>query len=129
MTGIINFERDTANDIIIAKPVWHIQTFEDCVIWYDQWTEYLSPFNRKVDVIIILDDFIVDAVIASEWAKYRAMVNNKYTRFSYRINPSLLIETFAKTSGAIYHAPFGEAATIELAYEAIKADREKLNRK
>jgi hypothetical protein len=125
MTGTIVFDQDTANDIIIAKPLWHIQTIEDCEIWYKQWADYLSPFNRKVDLIIILDDFIVDAGIASEWAKYRAMVNNNYTRFSYRINANLLIETFARTSGVIYHAAFDEAASIEQAYEAIKADRKK----
>ncbi len=126
MIGTIVFEHDIAFDIVIARPVWHIQTMEDCEIWYNQWVEYLSKFDHKVDLIIMLDDFKVSAGIASEWARYRALVNNEFTRFSYRVNPDLLIETFAKTSGAIYNAPFGEAASVEKAYEAIQADRNKL---
>jgi hypothetical protein len=126
MAGTIIFEQDKDNGIVIAKPVWHIKNIEDCDIWYNQWVDYLSPFNRNVDVVIVLDDFVVDAAIASEWAMYRAMINTNYTRFSYRVNANLLIEAFTRTSGAIYHAPADEAGSIELAYEAIIADRKKM---
>jgi hypothetical protein len=127
MAGTIVFEHDTINDIIIAKPVWKVTSLEDCEIWYNQWVDYLSKFNRKMDVVIILDDFTIDVGIAAEWGKYRAMINNDHTRFSYRINPTLLTGAFIKTSGSIYHAASDEAPSIEMAYEAIKADRKKFN--
>jgi hypothetical protein len=126
MAGTIVFEHDTINDILIARPVWEIISRDDCETWYNQWVDYLSKFNRKMDVIIILDDFTIDVEIAAEWGKYRAMINNEYTRFSYRVNPSLLTGAFIKTSGVIYHAASDEALSIEMAYEAIKADRKKL---
>jgi len=123
MTGIINFKHDTINDIVIATPHWKIETSEDCKVWYDQWVDYLKKFNRKVDCIMVLDDFSISGEIAAEWGEYRAKVIKDLTRFSYRVNPNLLTGIFIKTSGVQYNASSKEAKTLDSAVEAIKEER------
>ncbi len=123
MTGTISFEHDKINDIVIAKPVWQIETKEDCEVWYKQWYDYLSKFGKKVDCIVLLDKFKVEASVAEAWGEYRAKLNNNFFRFSYRVNPELLTGIFIKTSGVRYHAATKEAKNIESAILAIKEER------
>jgi hypothetical protein len=125
MVGTISFDHDKINDIIIAKPNWLIETNEECEIWFQQWHEYLSKFKKKVDIVVILDNFKVAASIAEKWGEYRAKLNNEYFRFSYRVNPELITGIFIKTSGVRYHAASKEAKTIESAFVAIKEERKK----
>jgi hypothetical protein len=124
MHGTIIFRHDTMNDIIVAMPKWNIVTKEDCEIWYHQWVDYLSQFNRKMDVIMVLDEFNVDEQIASEWGEYRARLTIEYMRFSCQVNPNLNTGIFIRTSGMRYHAALQDAKNLESAYEAIKADRQ-----
>jgi hypothetical protein len=123
MTGTISFEHDKVNDIIVVKPNWLIETKEDCELWYKQWYDYLSKFGKKVDAIVILDNFKVEASIAEAWGEYRAKLNNDFFRFSYRVNPELMTGIFIKTSGVRYHAATKEAQSIASAVVAIKEER------
>lgn len=123
MAGTISFEHDKMNDIVIATPVWKIETKEDCEEWYKQWYDYLSKFGKKVDCIVLLDKFKVEASIAEVWGEYRAKLNNNFFRFSYRVNPELLTGIFIKTSGVRYHAATKEAKNVESAVLAIKEER------
>lgn len=123
MKGIIEFKHDTVNDIVIAIPKWKIETEEDCEIWYKQWVDYLKKFGRKVDCIMVLDEFSVHGQVASHWGEYRAKVINELTRFSYRVNPDLYTGIFIKTSGVRYNASSKEAKSLESAIEAIKEER------
>jgi hypothetical protein len=123
MTGTITFEIDKANDIIIAKPKWNIETKEDCQIWYQQWSDYLTKFGKKIDIVVLLDEFKVASQIAEAWGEYRAKLNNDFFRFSYRVNPELITGIFIKTSGVRYHAASSEANSIESAKIAIKEAR------
>lgn len=125
MKGTISFEHDKINDIVIAKPLWKVETKEDCEIWYQQWYDYLSKFGKKVDCVVLLDQFKVVATIAETWGEYRAKLNNNFFRFSYRINPELITGIFIKTSGVRYHADTKEAKNIESAVMAIKEERKK----
>lgn len=122
MKGIINFKHDTANDVIIVEPHWNIETKEDCEIWYNQWADYMSKFKKKMDVIMILDDFNVHASIGKQWGEYRVKVLSNFTRFSYRVNSNLMTGIFVKTSGVRYNASSKEASSIEGAVHAIKED-------
>ena len=125
MKGTIDFKHDTINDVVIAIPKWNIQTKEDCEVWYKQWEDFLSKFNRKMDAIMVLNDFNVESGIAAEWGEYRAKLINNYTRFSYRVNPNLVTGIFIKTSGVRYNASSKEANSLESAIHAIKEDRKK----
>ena len=69
MKGIMDFSYDESNDIIIATPHWNIETLEDCEVWYNQWVDYISKYNRKMDVVMILDDFNVKASFSVEWGR------------------------------------------------------------
>ncbi len=125
MKGTIDFSHDEKNDIVIATPHWNVETKEECEIWYNQWVEYLSKFDRKMDVIMILNDFNVRASYSVEWGHYRVKVLHEFTRFSYRVNPNLSAGIFIKTSGIRYNASTNEANSLEAAIAAIMEDRKK----
>ncbi|MBN2343202.1 MAG: hypothetical protein JXX29_04275 [Deltaproteobacteria bacterium] len=123
MAGSIKFDYDKKNDITIATPHWHIVDENDCEVWYKQWIDYLKFSSRKMDFIMVLDDFKVDSAIASVWGEYRAKINKEYIRHGYRVNPELSVSIYIKTSGIRYNAASSEAASIEDAIEAINAAR------
>lgn len=126
MPGHIEFVLDEKNDIVIATPKWKIESEAECRGWYDEWVTYLSKFLRKVDCIIILDEFSVNSEVASEWSAYRAKINNEFIRYGYRVNPELAVSLFTKTSGLRYQAATAEAASVEDAIQAILEERKKL---
>lgn len=84
MPGTIDFRHDAANDIVIAVPKWTIQSKDDCEVWFGQWVAGLSKYGRKVDCVVVLDDFHVDTQIASTWGEYRARLNNIHS--AYRVD-------------------------------------------
>ncbi len=125
MPGTIEFKYDKENDIVFAHPRWNIATIEDCKIWYQQWNDYMSQFQRKMDIVLELKDFNVEDQISFEWGEYRARLNMTYFRFSYRLNNNLKTGIYTRSSGIRYNVAYDEAKDIESAYEAIKEDRRK----
>jgi len=119
MPGKIDFQYDAAKDIVLATPHWRLATKEDCERWFDQWDGYLSKFKRKVDCVVVLDDFHVDPAIAPAWGQYRAKLNIAYFRHSFRVNADATVKLFIKTSGVRFNAATGEAASVEAAIEGI----------
>ena len=119
MPGKIDFTYDTTNDIVIAVPKWNIETQEDCEVWYREWESHLSKYGRKVDCIVVLDDFHIHTPIASAWGEYRAKLNNTYFRHSFRVHADPTVKLFIQTSGVRFNAASGEAATVEGAIEGI----------
>ncbi len=127
MPGKIEFTYDTANDIVIAVPKWRIETDQDCRTWFDEWAAHMSTYGRKVDCIVVLDDFYVDAHIAPNWGEYRAKLNNTYFRHSYRVHANATVKLFIQTSGVRFSAASGEAATVEDAIAGILDARQKVH--
>ena len=119
MPGSIDFKYDAAKDIVIAIPKWRIATKQDCDVWYHQWASYLAKYGRKVDCVVLLDDFHVDPAIAPAWGEYRAKLNIDYFRHSYRVHADPTVKLFVKTSGVRFNAASGEAPTVEDAIEGI----------
>src|SRR5690242_12661969 len=112
MPGQIQFTHDTANDIVVAVPKWTIASREDCEAWFREWAAHLSTYERKVDCVVVLDDFHVDPRIAAEWGEYRAKLNNTYFRHSYRVHADPTVKLFIQTSGVRFNAATGEATTV-----------------
>ena len=125
MPGTIDFRYDAANDIVIATPKWMIESKADCEVWFRQWEDYLSKYGHKVDCVVVLDDFHVDARIAAAWGEYRAKLNNTYFRHSYRVHADPTVKLFIQTSGVRFNAAAGEAPTVEDAVEGILDARKK----
>ena len=123
MPGHIKFKHDKESDVIIADPKWHIVTEEDCKVWYDEWVSYLKIFGRKMDCIMVLDDFSVEPDVARMWGEYRARINKDHIRHGYRVNPDYTVSIYVKTSGIRYNAATAEAASVEDAMQAIFAAR------
>jgi hypothetical protein len=113
MPGTIDFKYDAAQDIVIATPSWRIVTKEDCEVWFREWQSYLTKFKRKVDCIVVLDDFHVDPAIAPAWGEYRAKLNIDYFRHSFRVNADPTVRLFCKTSGVRFNAASAEAPSVE----------------
>jgi hypothetical protein len=128
MPGRIGFTYDAVNDIVVAVPKWIIESQEDCEVWFDEWAAYLSKFGRKVDCVVVLNDFRIDARIASQWGEYRARLNNLYFRHSYRVDADSTVKLFIKTSGVRFNAATGEAASVEDAIAGILDARKKAGR-
>jgi hypothetical protein len=76
MPGNIRFVHDKKNDIIIAIPEWYIATEQDCESWYEEWLEYLKGFGRKMDCIMVLDNFEVASDMAELWGENRRKLNH-----------------------------------------------------
>jgi hypothetical protein len=125
MPGKIHFTYDPVNDIVIATPRWSITTEQDCHAWLEEWAAHLSTYGRKVDCVVVLDDFHVDAQIASQWGEYRARLNNTYFRHSYRVNADPTVKLFIQTSGVRFNAATGEAPSVEGAIAGILDARNK----
>ena len=128
MPGKIGFTYDAANDIVVAVPKWTIESKEDCEVWFGEWAAYLSKFGRKVDCVVVLNDFHIDARIAGQWGEYRARLNNQYFRHSYRVDADSTVKLFIKTSGIRFNAATGEAASVEDAIAGVLDARKKAGR-
>ena len=113
MRNTIDFHHDTVNDIIVAVPHWKIQTREHVVEWFDQYVAYLGKFDRKMDFVVVLDDFEIGPTIGVFWGEYRAKLHQLYTRFNYRVHSSNRVKLFVNTSGVRYDVATQEAATVE----------------
>ncbi len=125
MKGRIDFRYDATNDIVIASPRWSIQTEEDVQVWSGQYETYFTRFSRKMDFIVVLDEFEVATAVGSHWGVYRAKLNNEFTRFSFRVRTPKKVRLFVNTSGVRHHARTDEVATVEEAIERILAARVK----
>jgi hypothetical protein len=123
--GTIDFRYDEAHDLIVATPHWNIETKEDVLLWFRQYEAYMHAFDRKMDFVVVLDDFTIGPAIGPFWGEYRAKVHQTYTRFNYRVHSNNRVKLFVNTSGARYSVSTEEAATVEDAIEAILAARER----
>lgn len=123
--GTIDFRYDEEHDLIVATPHWNIETKEDVQQWFGQYEVYMRTFNRKMDFVVVLDDFTIGPMIGPVWGEYRAKIHQLYTRFNYRVHSSNRVKLFVNTSGARYSVSTEEAATVEDAIEAILEARKR----
>jgi hypothetical protein len=127
LKGTIDFKYDSENDIVIATPHWNIETKEDVLTWFGQYEAYMKQFHRKLDFIVVLDDFRIGPSIGVLWGEYRAKVHQRFARFNYRVHSNNRVKLFVNTSGVRYDIATEEAATVEDAVEGIKAARRALD--
>lgn len=120
MIGTISFEYDAQNDVHIARPKWLVETEEDCRIWHKQFLDYFSKLPAKVDIIYVTDHFRIGPKIGPAWGKYRADLNNRFTRYSVRVHVDAKVAQFTATSGVIYGASSQEAPDVPTALLIIK---------
>jgi len=123
MSGIIDFAYDAENDAVIARPVWTISTTEDCRVWHKQWSDYLAQFGRKMDCVIVLDDFHVEPQIAEAWGEYRALITKDYFRFTCRVGQDWELRSTTLTESARHNLPATQADSLDEAIEAIRSAR------
>lgn len=124
MLGTIRFQYDETNDLYIVHPRWHVETEDDCRAWFKQYEVYFSKLGKKVDVVLVLDDFRIGAKIGSIWGKYRAEVSTRFMRHSVRVHADARVSTFNATSAALYSASSEEAPNVETAIAFIRRRRE-----
>lgn len=123
MKGTIDFRYDDTNDVVIATPRWRIETPADAADWLDASARYLKRFNRRMDLIAVLDDFDIAPAVAAVWGEHRAKLHQAYTRHSMRVKASSRVRLYVNTSGARFDVATGEAASVPDAIAAIHALR------
>jgi hypothetical protein len=119
MRGTIDFHHDEVNDLVIATPHWKITSEADAIAWYGQYERYMKRFGRKMDFVVVLDDFEVLPSIGAKWGEYRAKVHHEFMRFSYRVHSSRDVKLFVNTSSVRYRLSNDEAASVEDAIQGI----------
>ena len=129
MTGssknTVDFRFDATNKVVVARPNWNIRTESDCQAWYRQFEDYFTSLKLgPVDFIVILDDFILDRKITTVWGTYRAKMIRNFTRYSVRVNASLVASTAAHTSSALHGGASDEAPDLASALDRIRQWRE-----
>jgi hypothetical protein len=119
----MQFQYDWKQDVVIATPNWKIESREDCEVWFKQYMDFFMPFCRKVDVIFVLDNFVVASNIINIWAEYRINLLRNYVRLPYRVHSNrllnLLLANSSRESNVISH----DADSIEEAIAGITAAR------
>jgi hypothetical protein len=123
MKGTIQFRYDKVHDIHIARAKWTIETEEDCKVWAQQFVEYFTPLDKRVDVIFDCDEFRIGKGIGSVWGRYRADINNRFTRFTVRVYVDARVATFTATSAALHNSVADEAPDIASAVQLIEEKR------
>ncbi len=123
MTGTMQFQYDWKQDVVIATPHWKIETREDCEVWFRQYMDYLTPFCRKVDMIFVLDNFIVASNIISVWAEYRIKLLKNHVRLPYRVHSNRLLNLLLANSSRESNVISQDADSIEAAIAGITAAR------
>ncbi len=121
--GRIDFRYDQATDIVIATPHWHIETEQDVRTWYEQYVAYMKRFNRKMDFVVVLDDFRIKPSVGALWGEHRARIHRDFTRFSFTVRSDSQARLFTKTSNVRYDVATQEAATVEDAIQGVLAAR------
>lgn len=121
--GKIAFQFDRANDLVIAEPHWHIETPDDALAWSARYEAFMKQFDRKMDLIVVLDDFDIGPTIGVVWGESRAKILSACTRFNYRVRASKRVKLFVNTSGVRYNVGTDDVATVAEAIEGIKAAR------
>jgi hypothetical protein len=119
----MEFHHDAKNDVIVATPHGKAETEADVLDWYEQWVKYLKPFQRRMDVVIVLDHFTLSPAIGSVWGEYRAKIHKQFTRYSYRVHADSRVRLYSNTSGVRYDVAREEAASVEDGIEGIQAAR------
>ena len=120
MRGTIDFECDAARDVVLATPRWRIETEDDVREWYAQYEAYFEPLGRRVDVIFVLDHFELRPALGVLCGEYRARMQQRYTRNSIRVHPSLGVKLYVRTSGNRHGAMTDEAPDLESAYALLE---------
>lgn len=76
LKGKIEFRYDGANDLVIATPRWVIETEADVALWHDQYVSYMQRYDRKMDMVIVLDHFEIKAAIGVAWGLGRRFTSS-----------------------------------------------------
>ncbi len=127
MPGRIDFKHDAFHDIVIATPHWNVETEQDLFEWYQTYVNYMKRFSRKMDSVIVVDDFKVAPNLGSKWGEYRAKIHHQYLRYNFRVHCNPRVKLFTNTSGVRYNISREEAASVEDAIEGILEARRREN--
>jgi hypothetical protein len=119
MSGTIDFRYDEKNDVVIATPHWKIASEADLAAWYGQYARYMTRFGRKMDFVVVLNDFEVHPSIGSKWGEYRAKLHREFMRHNFRVHSNRDVKLFVNTSAVRYNVSNAEAASVEDAIEGI----------
>ena len=120
-----HFEYLEKLDVVVATPVWELDTEEDVLSWFQQYEDYYKGnFDKPVDTIFDLSYFHVGSGMGPKFGEYRAKFAKLYTGRTYRChNDNERVKTYMYTSAVKYNAEANEFPTFEAAVTALLEDR------
>lgn len=89
MKGTIDFRYDFDNEIVIARPRWHIDTPAEAMRWYQLSSRYFTArFSSPKDLIIVEDAFRVAPEVRPLWLGYRDKALDAFVRLAVYVTSS-----------------------------------------
>ena len=83
----------------------------------------MDHFDRKVDLIAVLDDFDASQEHCGLWGPPQALMLERFARFSIRVRSSCVVRFSVNTSAVLYDADSEETASVDDAIKIIQARR------
>jgi hypothetical protein len=125
--GTIDFQYDFHNDLVLARPRWHIDTPAEALRWYQTHTRYFTArFSRPKDIVVVEDAFDVAPAIGPLWRTYCAKLKEEgLVRFSIHVKNRSSVRTIATPLGPRHESGTIESPTVEDAVAAIMALRQR----
>jgi len=126
MPGQIQFQYRCQHDVVIAYVDWHLETMEDLEIWYGQYVAYFKGrFNRKVDLILELSKFRLNARLATQFREYRNRILRDYTLRSYRVKEPAKERALMYAGSVLTGGPANQFDSMDDALQALLDERAK----
>ncbi len=126
MKGHIQFQYLCAQDVVIARVSWHLETVDDLNVWFRQYETYFKTHHtRKVDLILELTNFRLNARLAPQFRELRNRILQDFTIRSYRVNEPAKERALMYAGSVLTGGPANEYESIDDALKALLEDRAK----
>jgi hypothetical protein len=127
LKGTIDFQYDFHNDLVVARPRWHIDTPAEALRWYQMHARYFTArFSRPKDMIVVEDAFDVAPEIGALWRTYCANLQEEsLVRFSIYVKSRSSLRPTATARGPRHGSGTIETPTVEDAVATIMVLRQR----
>ncbi|WP_224368599.1 hypothetical protein [Hyalangium versicolor] len=125
MSGRMAVEYDPHNDVVHLRFTRYLLVSAyDVQVWKADIEEKLSPFGRKVDLLIDLDGLEVTFTAGRLFGQARREVLERYTQRACSYGGDEMTRMFLSTSGVLHGHPVNQHETRMQALMALLSDRD-----
>ncbi len=123
--GTIDFHHDRANDLVVARPRWHLGSAPEVVRWYEMNARYFrGRFSGPKDLVVVHDAFDLSPQLGTLWACYAVKLQDEWVRYTAHVKSSERVRQTTRTSVLRFCLSSTEVSSVEEAIAAIARLRE-----